>query len=125
MDTAKTIEHLKQRSADWMQAWMDNNMTLLENILAPEFRLITGEFWIMPRQMWLDNVPNYTCSEFTYHEQEVRMYGNTAIMQSRTSQKAAFNGNDRSGDFLITDVWVLQPDGTWQVVHRHTSYKKA
>lgn len=125
MDQAKTIEHLKQLSADWMQSWMDNNMPRLETLLAPEFRLVTGEFWIMPRQVWLDNIPNYKCSEFRYHEQEVRLYGTTAIMQSRSSQKATFNGNDRSGDFLITDVWVQQPEGTWKVAHRHTSYKKA
>ena len=125
MDAYQIETHLKKLSADWMQAWKENNMPLLETILAPEFRLITSEFWIMPRQVWLDNIPNYICHEFRYLEQEVRLYGNTAIMQSCSSQKAEFKGNDRSGDFLITDVWVQQPGGNWQVVHRHTSYKKA
>lgn len=121
----ETIDHLKQLSKDWMQAWMDNNTARLEAVLAPEFRLITGESWIMPRQQWLEAVPRYKCDAFQYEEQEVRLYGNTAVMQSRSTQRATFNGNDRSGHFLITDVWVQQPDGAWQVVHRHSSYKKA
>ena len=118
-----TANELKELSVAWMKAWKDYDMPFLENILAPEFRLLTSELWIMPKEQWLANVPNYICEEFQYRQQEVRDYGNTAIVQSLTSQKANFNGQDRSGDFLITDVWVKHTDG-WKVVHRHTSYKK-
>ena len=118
-----TTDELKELSVAWMKAWKDNDMAFLENILAPDFRLLTSELWIMPKEQWLANVPKYTCEEFQYRQQEVREYGDTAIIQSLTSQKANFNGQDRSGDFLITDVWVKNTDG-WKVVHRHTSYKK-
>ena len=118
-----TADELKELSVAWMKAWKDNDMLFLENILAPDFRLLTSELWIMPREQWLANIPNYICEEFQYRKQEVREYGNTAIVQSLTSQKANFNGQDRSGDFLITDVWVKHTDG-WKVVHRHISYKK-
>ena len=119
----KTIEELKELSVAWMQAWKDNDIAFLENVLAPDFRLITSELWIMPREKWLSNIPNYICEEFEFKEMEVREYGNTAIVQSFYFQKANFNGRDRSGDFLITDVWVKHTD-EWKVVHRHTSYKK-
>lgn len=119
----KTIEELKELSVAWMQAWKDNDIAFLENILAPDFRLITSELWIMPREKWLANIPNYICEEFEFKEMEVREYGNTGIVQSFYFQKANFNGQDRSGDFLITDVWVKHTDG-WKVGHRHTSYKK-
>jgi ketosteroid isomerase-like protein len=118
-----TADELKRLSVAWMKAWKDNDMAFLENILAPDFRLLTSELWIMPKEQWLANVPKYACEEFQYKQQEVREYGNTAVVQSLTSQKANFNGQDRSGDFLITDVWVKNADG-WKVVHRHTSYKK-
>ena len=119
----KTVDELKELSIAWMKAWKNNDMPFLENILAPDFRLLTSELWVMPREQWLANIPNYICEEFEYRQQEVREYGNTAIVQSFTSQKANFNGQDRSGDFLITDVWVKHTD-SWKVVHRHTSYKK-
>jgi ketosteroid isomerase-like protein len=121
MDT--TIEELKKLSVAWMQAWKDNDIAFLENILAPDFRLLTSELWIMPREKWLANIPNYICEEFEFKEMEVREYGNTSIVQSFYFQKANFNGQDRSGDFLITDVWVKHTDA-WKVAHRHTSYRK-
>ncbi len=38
------------------------------------------------------------------------------------SQEATLNGQDRSGTFQITDVWVKNKN-RWQVVHRHTNLK--
>ena len=118
-----TTTELIKLSNDWMQAWKDNDMNFLENILAPDFRLLTSELWVMPREKWLASVPIYKCHSFVYKQQEVRDYGNTAIVQSSYSQNATLNGEDRSGDFLITDVWVKQNEN-WKVIHRHTSYKK-
>ena len=120
---SETIDELKDLSVAWMQAWKDNNIPFLEKILAPEFRLLTSELWIMPRDQWLANIPNYICEEFEFKLQEIREYGNMGVVQSNYSQKANFNGQDRSGDFLMTDIWVKQ-DEEWKVVHRHTSYKK-
>ena len=119
----KTIDELKELSVAWMQAWKDNDIAFLEKVLAPDFRLLTSELWIMSREQWLANIPNYICEEFAFKEMEVREYGNTGIVQSVYFQKANFKGQDRSGDFLITDVWVKHADG-WKVVHRHTAYKK-
>jgi ketosteroid isomerase-like protein len=123
MTSTTTTEELIKLSYDWMQAWKDNDMDFLEDILAPDFRLLTSELWVMPREKWLASVPVYTCHSFEYKQQEVRDYGNAAIVQSNYSQTATLNGEDRSGDFLITDIWVKQ-NGNWRVAHRHTSYKK-
>ena len=123
MKSATTTDELTKLSHDWMQAWKDNDMNFLENILAPDFRLLTSELWVMPREKWLALVPAYKCQSFEYKQQEVRDYGNAAIVQSNYSQTATLNGQDRSGDFLITDIWVNQ-DGNWKVTHRHTSHKK-
>ena len=123
MSSTTITDELTKLSHDWMQAWKDNDMNFLENILAPDFRLLTSDLWVMPREKWLALVPVYKCQSFEYKQQEVRDYGNAAIVQSNYSQTATLNGQDRSGDFLITDIWVKQ-DGNWKVTHRHTSHKK-
>ena len=123
MNNTTTADELIKLSHDWMQAWKDNDMSFLENILAPDFRLVTSELWVMPREKWLTAIPVYKCLSFEYKHQEIRDYGNAAIVQSYYSQTATLNGQDRSGDFLITDVWIKQ-NGNWKVVHRHTSHKK-
>jgi hypothetical protein len=48
---------------------------------------------------------------------DVRLYGDIAVVLPHYRQTALVNGVPRSGEFLITDVWVKR-NGTWQVVAR-------
>ena len=116
---------LEQLSWDWMNAWKANDTVLLENILAPDFRLlalINGELVSINREKWLKTVPLYIPKTFRYYDFDIRIYGSTAIVQSMFDQEATLNGQDRSGTFQVTDVWVNNKSG-WQVVHRHTNLK--
>lgn len=121
----KTKKELERLSWDWMNAWKSKDTVLLEKILAPEYRLlasINGELVSMDRREWLKTVPIYIPRSFRYYDFDIRIYGNTAIVQSMFDQEATLNGQDRSGTFQITDVWVKNKSG-WQVVHRHTNLK--
>ena len=121
----KTKKELEQLSWDWMNAWKANDMVLLEKILAPDYRLlalINGELVSINREKWLKTVPMYIPKSFRYYDFDIRVYGNTAIVQSKFDQEATLNGQDRSGTFQVTDVWVKNKNG-WQVVHRHTTLK--
>jgi ketosteroid isomerase-like protein len=48
------------------------------------------------------------------------MYGDTGIVKTRVKITYTFNGQDRSGDYMVTDVWIKR-DGRWQVATRHSS----
>lgn len=121
----KVKKELEQLSWDWMNAWKAKDTVLLEKLLAPDYRLlalINGELASMNREKWLKTVPLYIPKSFRYYDFDIRIYGNTAIVQSKFDQEATLNGQDRSGTFQITDVWVKNKSG-WQVVHRHTNLK--
>ncbi|HEY0730797.1 MAG TPA: nuclear transport factor 2 family protein [Chitinophagaceae bacterium] len=121
----KTKNELERLSWDWMNAWKAKDTVLLEKILAPDYRLlalINGELVSINREKWLKTVPMYIPKSFRYYDFDIRIYGNTAIVQSKFDQEATLNGQDRSGTFQITDVWVKNKSG-WQVVHRHTNLK--
>jgi len=57
---------------------------------------------------------------YSFKKIMVRIYGAMAVVNALFNQKATFDGQDWSGDFLITDVWVKRDSG-WQVVARHAS----
>jgi ketosteroid isomerase-like protein len=121
----KIKKELERLSWDWMNAWKAKDTVLLEKILAPDYRLlalINGELVSMNREQWLKTVPLYIPKSLRYYDFDIRIYGNTAIVQSKFDQEATLNGQDRSGTFQITDVWVKNKSG-WQVVHRHTNLK--
>lgn len=75
----------------------------------------------MPRQRWLELLPQYVVHEYAFEDVRIHVYGETAVMRSRYRQRATVAGADRSGSMMITDVWVNR-DGRWQVVARHTSF---
>jgi ketosteroid isomerase-like protein len=121
----KQKKELEQLSVDWMNAWKTQDTVLLKKIIAPEFRLLSmvnGELMITSREKWLSNGPYYILKSFRYYDFDIRIYGNTAIVQSKYDQEAMLNGKDRSGTLQITDVWVKNKSD-WQVVHRHTNLK--
>lgn len=109
-----------------MKAWKAKDIGFLEKILAPEYRLagiFNGELATWDRKKWLEVVPFYIPKSFRYYNFDIRVYGNTAIVQSLFDLEATLYGKDRNGSFLITDTWVKNKN-QWQVVHRHTSFKQ-
>ena len=114
---------LKRLSVEWMQAWKDRDRAKLEGILAEDFVLILSASPDRPvaRSRWLEfALGDYVCESFEYKSQSVRELGDIAIVASIYTQKAAVAGQDRSGEFFLTDVWQRRA-GRWQVVARYSA----
>lgn len=122
--SASEEAHLKELSKAWMQAWKDRDRATLERVLADDFALVISTSPDKPvdRASWLAMAfDGYVCEAFEYRNQQVRLLGGTtAIVASLYSQKASVNGQDRSGEFFLTDVWQWR-DGRWQVVARYSA----
>jgi uncharacterized protein (TIGR02246 family) len=114
---------ITELSIDWMNAWINSDAATLEGILAEDFTLTssrsTGE--LVSRKMWLDMAATEIIGKsFAYDDIKVRVYGDAAVMNSVATQEATAFGQNWSGKFLLTDVWVRR-DGRWKVVTRHGS----
>ena len=75
---------------------------------------------VMPRQAWLNLLKDYVTESYSIDDIKVHVYGNTAIAMMMFTQKALVRGQDRSGQFVITDTWYKQ-DKDWLIVERHSS----
>jgi ketosteroid isomerase-like protein len=51
---------------------------------------------------------------------QIHVYGDTAVVLMLYTQKATVRGQDRSGQLVITDIWVNGSKG-WRIVERHSS----
>lgn len=123
IDTEK--KRLEKLSIEWMDAWKNKDSAKLEQLLAPDYRLVFSAptIHIASRSEWLHvALHDYDCYSFQYTNFDIRIYGSTAIVQSTYEQNAIMHGTDRSGKFLLTDVWVKN-NKNWQVVHRHSSFQ--
>ena len=75
---------------------------------------------ILPRQSWLMLLKDYVTQSFTIDDIKVNVYGNTAVAMLMFTQKATVRGQDRSGQFVLTDIWVKGDKG-WLIAERHSS----
>jgi ketosteroid isomerase-like protein len=108
---------------EWMEAVKRRDIEFLEQLLGPEFSLITSRPGIetRTRQQYLDVTRDrYTLESFEYVALDVHAYGDFGFVRSRYSQRGLMDDTRRDQAFLMTDVWVKR-NGRWQAVSRHIS----
>lgn len=118
-ETQKVLLDLERR---WMDSLKVSDADSLDQILAPDFafaspRVIEGR----DRTKYLKHsLRDLKLASYEFEKTTVRLFGRTAIVSGRLKQKATANGEDWSGDYLFTDVWINR-DGVWRAVSRHES----
>ncbi len=75
---------------------------------------------VMPRSRWLEVLPDYVVDAYDVEEAHVDVDGDTAAVLQRVRMTATVLGQDRSGVFVMSDIWRRGPDG-WRVWRRHSS----
>jgi len=107
----------------WMTAWKNKDVATVRKILSDDFTLTSSlsSGGLVDKEGWIAKLAIYDCKAFRFDKIQVRVYDNTAVVNSWFHQDATANGKDWSGNFLITDIWVKKGE-YWQVVARHASW---
>ena len=117
-------EQIVELEQQWAAAIQRQDAAAMSNFLADDYFLAIGvqggPLKIVPRAAWLENLKNYETKSWTVDDQQVHLYGDTAVVLMLFSQQATVGGQDRSAQFVITDIWVKGPQG-WRVAERHSS----
>lgn len=74
----------------------------------------------MPLDRWLEVLPDYVVHEYECEEIVVDVADAIAVVLHRDRMKATVFGQDRSGTFVITDVW-RRTDDRWRLWRRHST----
>jgi ketosteroid isomerase-like protein len=118
--TAVVANELIELSFDLARAVSEHDVDSLEGMLAAEFTL-QGAAGQLDREEFLAAAAGpYDIEEFSYEEIDPEVYGNTAVLVSRYSQVASFDGRDLSRRMNVTDIWTRR-EGRWQIVRRHAT----
>jgi len=117
-DTVQAAE-LVQLSKTWMDAMMQHDSAMLENIMAAEYKLKKGDGTVvMERAGWLNNLfHNLKISRFEQTAINAQVYGNIGIVTSMYSWAGTMHNNPFDSKGYITDVW-LKRNNRWQIVSR-------
>ena len=109
----------------WNDAILRRDVGSASSFQAPEYRLVIGvegqPLQVIPRDLWLAALPRYVIHGHRITDMHVSIWNDVAVATLAITQDAEpLNGRDISGNFLITDIWVLR-DGRWQITERHSS----
>lgn len=100
-----------ERDADVAEAVLDADFALV---------LVQPVPAVMPRASWLAVLGDYVVHEWVVEEQRVDIDDDCAAHLQRVRMRATVLGEDRSGPFVISDVWRRRPEG-WRVWRRHST----
>lgn len=120
MKETKATLLLAERS--WMEALRVRDADSLNEIISAEFSYATPRVpAVMNKKQYLEHAMNeLKLGRFEFEETSVRLFGRTAILNSRLRLTSTVNGSDLSEAYVITDVWINQ-GGKWLIVSRHES----
>lgn len=108
----------------WMQAWVQRDSAVLDEMLAPDFALIVSATpdVRLDRSAWLETAcTRYVASEFSYTHVQVReLAAGLAVMSSIAEFTAEIDGMPRTGPLFVVDVW-RRCEGRWRVCSRYSS----
>jgi ketosteroid isomerase-like protein len=116
------VDGLAARNEEWRQAIEDRDQERAAQILDADYALVLVHPApaTVPRAQWLAMLPDYVVHSWDVREQRVEVEGDVGLVCSLVDMRATVLGEDRSGPFVITDIWLAR-DGDWHVWRRHSA----
>lgn len=117
-----TFDDLAAAMRRFDDAVQQRDRVAAEEVLDEEYALVLvhPSAALMPRARWLEVLDDYVVHSYAVEEQHVDQVDDVAAVLSRVRMQATVLGADRSGLFVITDVW-RRREGGWRVWRRHSS----
>ena len=85
-----------------------------DRFLGQDFALtsVGGVSRHMPRENWIASLPSIATELLESEVEDVRVYGDTAVVKARLRWLARTDGRSLNGTYAVTDVFTRQ-DGRW------------
>ena len=117
-----TLDDLATAMSRFDAAIAQRDRNAAEEVLDEDYALVLvqPEPAIMPRARWLAVLEDYVVHAYAVEEQRVDRSDDVAAVLSKVRMRATVLGEDRSGLFVLSDVWRLR-DGHWVIWRRHSS----
>ena len=121
--TAEDVESIiMQLERDWVDAIVNNDTAAVDRILADDFVGTSPAAISYFKEAALQDLESgiYVVESMDLDEVSANVYGNTAVAFTSQQEESSYSGEDTSGHYHYTNVWI-RSNGQWQVVASHGS----
>jgi hypothetical protein len=117
-----TDQALSTQIGNFERAVLQSDVELALTVLHPDYTLalVLPAPAVMSRERWLEVLPDYHVEAYDVQAQHLGVMGDCAALLQRLTMTATVLGEDRSGTFVISDVWLRGDDG-WRIWQRHSN----
>ena len=121
-DVEQAIQKLEQQ---WGDALVKKDQATIDRIAAADWELTDPEGSVVSKAKADADLKSGTVVFESFHldDLKVRVFGDIAIAYGLETEKSKYQGNDTSGQYRFTDVFVKR-DGRWQAISTHVSRVK-
>ena len=115
-------DEILSRADAWQRAIEARDPAAAAKYLADDYALVVTnpEQAVMPREEWLRLLPDYDVRSYDIQHREVSVRAGVGIVVQRVTMTAVVAGADRSGTFVLVDLW-SEDEGEWRVWRRHST----
>ncbi len=116
------LEDLQKRMQAFQRCIEERDRGTAEEILDDDYALVLvyPSRAVMPRDRWLEVLRDYIVHSYEVEAQITDLDGDCGTVLHRARMSATLQGQDRSGVFIISDVWRLR-EGSWRLWPRHST----
>ena len=121
-----TEDRLIAQMANFDRCVQERDSQLAETVLHSDYALIPTNptLQVVSRSVWLGMLPDYVVHSWRVEEHILDASGDCAASLQRVDMHATVLGVDRSGLFILTDIWRRHED-EWLVWRRHSTAMSA
>ncbi|HKZ81973.1 MAG TPA: nuclear transport factor 2 family protein [Pyrinomonadaceae bacterium] len=108
---------LTQVVNNYIDALKSKDMTKLDRIWADDLTSTNARGDVLSKTQRVANIQSGAdkFDSIEASDQKIRVYGDTGVVTSLATLKAQYSGQDASGQYRTTQVWVKR-SGNWQLV---------
>src|SRR6266513_2088537 len=114
---AKVEQEIRRLEREWFESYVRGDRAAFDRIVADDAVITYGNGKVGNKSEAIAEIkaPADASYSLTSDDVQVRVYGETAIVTGRVTEKGTFNERSLNSQSRYTDIWVRR-DGRWQVV---------
>lgn len=118
---ANDEQQLKKIEQDWADAYVKRDSAFVEKITVSDFAFIGPDGSMVGKAEYVKSIEGDTVfTAFKLEDIKVRVYGDAAVVLGLADVTAKTKGEEESGKYSFTDVFVKQK-GEWKAVSGHVT----
>lgn len=115
-------QEFEKLANDFAQAELNENVEVLDKLLADDFVGIGPLGFVLTKEQWLARYQNGDLKneKFEIKDLQTRIYADAAIVVGQETTESSYQGNPAGGNFCVTLVFVRQ-NGSWRLANSQLS----